>query len=62
MSYIDRIKDLKRKRLKAEVKYAIGLICETGKDTSIKEDTMFDLTFEDLIDILEIVMDNHQCE
>ena len=62
MNYIERIKDLKRKRLKAEAMYAIGMICELDKNVKIQEDTLLNLTMGELIDVLQIVLDTYHFE
>lgn len=62
MNYIERIKDLKRKRLKAEAMYAIGMICVIDKDLKLEEDTLLNLTMGELIDVLQIVLDTYHFE
>ena len=47
------MKQLKRKRIKASVQYAVMMNCEVVNEEQLKEDTILEMTYSDLIDIVE---------
>jgi hypothetical protein len=62
MNYIERMKQLKRKRIKASVQYAVMMNCEVVNEEQLKEDTILEMTYSDLIDIVELILDSYQLE